>query len=248
MGNQNGTFSMFHQNGTFSKYKKISKLILTQMKKLEEILKNRENLLKRYKDYPFSSFYGKITTSLELIAQINIKFDKNYPSFIATFQEALKNFTISLITAMEVYFSDWCRVLIDRYKINFKKFPKDLLPKFTLEEIEFILSEKLKMGEIVAKYGNFQNLNQINKIFSNLLDLKFLDEIKIINIDIRGKNTTFDNKDYIKLEEIIGLRHEFVHDIDLFSSNLEFEESFSFFEVLEKLGMVVDHLILNNLK
>lgn len=221
-----------------NKFNKNLRRIEKNMKKLEEIKRYMQNIQKRYSDYPIKVFFDKISIAYELMDFLNYESDSTEDIF----QEALKNFIISLVTGIEVYLSDWCRFLIDKFKLNYRKIPK-ITPKFTIEEIEYIINNKLTMGSIFARYANFQNLGKINSFFSGLLGIDFMTNLKSVKTDLPNGKSCFNDEDYILLEELIEVRHEFVHDIN-FQKNFEFDDVLKYFNTVEKFGLSVNKLIL----
>ncbi len=183
------------------------------MDKLEKIVQRRKNKIGK-SDRPFSNFITKWQISVDLLWKTNELIDDK-----KLIQESRRQYLVSMITAMEVYFKDTFILLIEKYKLDFRNVAKQT-KNFTLEEIEYIINNKCSMGEIIAEYFNFQNLDNINKAFSELLSINFFNKIK-------HYKKYYTNGDFIQvypnfyplLKEWIELRHNFIHDIN-FNSKL----------------------------
>ena len=65
---------------------------------------------------------------------------------------------------------------------------------FTLADLPEIVDKKVSIGEILSVSRAFQNLNEIDKFFSTLLDVKFIKEIKRTEVVLEEGSYTLSNE------------------------------------------------------
>lgn len=161
---------------------------------------------------------------LELIEDLYVEIEKNIDSPLLI-QQARKQLVISLVSALEVYFKDILKVSYDsgafKGSILLKKIPK----RFYFNDIEKILDHKISLGELLASVFTFQNLQSINKVFSELIGKNLFQEINQFQFELEspthsdpsvyGQKTTILNEDkkvYHRIQELYSLRPFITHD------------------------------------
>ena len=181
------------------------------MEKLDIIIKRRENRIGKSKQ-PFDNYLTKWRIASDLLWKINEKIESK-----ELLQESRRQYIISMITALEVFLKDKFIELIDKNKLDYKNVAKRT-KKFTVEEIGIIIEKDMSMGEIIAEYFNFQNLDSIDNAFSDLFNCNFFNELKKYRWYYTGTQNDeyiqIDGDFYPKLKHWIDLRHDFVHDIN----------------------------------
>jgi len=137
----------------------------------------------------------------------------------ATIKQVLKDYIIiHSITIMEDYFRDQAASLIDNHKLPVDKLLKRKEISIPFKQIAIIKKSEVTEGKIIAASFNFQDFSETNRVFSDLLDIKFLEELQ------RNIRTHFmENKqEHIKLENLLikkwdyffnclDMRHEIIH-------------------------------------
>jgi len=173
------------------------------LRKIEE----RRKLIRKRELYPYDTFLEKTYRALSLL--IAIEESKTNREIKL---EARKNFIINCITALEVFLKDMVKGLIDLEAISQKGIDEFLKEKITLKEAWEIFSEsEVSLGEIISITCSFQNLTQINSIFSKLLDQDFLEEISHFKVKREDEDIEFTLKENypdweIRIVEIFELR------------------------------------------
>jgi hypothetical protein len=132
-------------------------------------------------------------------------------------KQSLKKFLIiSLVSCMEYFFRSEAKYLVDNNSIDISGLVSGDIT-FSIKELELMLKDgHITRGNILASSYNFSNLSEINKIYSNLLGIEFLDYvIKLNDIDqaryvLKGRPIPID---YSKLISVTRLRNEVVHDL-----------------------------------
>ena len=182
------------------------------MNVLKLVLEKRKSRKGRSK-LPIDTFVDKWGNAKDLLEEINKKIHSK-----ELLQEARSQYVISLVTGLEVFLKDTFIDLIDQYDFGLTELAKKKHINFDFIEIDYILKNKISMGELIVEYYNFQNLHGIQAAFSSLFEFDFFTELK------RYK-WYFDRKDpqgfvqvsknfYPKINRLIKLRHNFVHDIN----------------------------------
>ena len=80
-----------------------------------------------------------------------------------------------------------------------------------IQNLDEIKKHDVTKGKIIASSFNFQTRHDINHVFSILLEIKFLDEVKSIPMAKRYRNNKFVKWD--KYLDLFSLRHKIVHDV-----------------------------------
>ncbi len=147
--------------------------------------------------------------------------------------QALKNYVIiNMVTIIEDTSKRLLKSLIDSNNFKVKNlFQRDEL-HIKLESLDVLKSNELTKGTIIASNFNFQNLNEINYVFSNLFKFNFYDTLlEFCNLPqiIESKNaeTYLMNKQLLlknwdQLEEITEIRNKIVHNINY---DVEYDEN-----------------------
>ena len=129
--------------------------------------------LRKRELYPLDTFRGKNFYSIRLLG-----IAERQKLDLRTKIEARKNFIINSVTAAEVYFKDIVKVLPEMSKVqqNQAGIRELLREKISLlEAYTLFRKEKLRIGDILATYFSFQDLEQINYVMSEILNINFLD-------------------------------------------------------------------------
>lgn len=183
---------------------------IKQDKKFSKIIKSKINRIGRGKN-PSEAVIEKLFDSSDLIEAIHKKIKGR-----KLLQEARKQFVINSITSMEVLLKDCFIDLLEFDKLA-DKFPEYCDKNFSLEDFDYFEDKDILNSEVISSYYNFQNLYEINKAFSKALDVNFFDELKDHKFwyDKKIKKGFLKLGDfYTKLDKLINLRHDFVHDIN----------------------------------
>ena len=110
---------------------------------------------------------------------------------------------IRSVTEIEVFCKSSAVTMID----NFNCPLPDMGVTTSLEELKLL--DRVTLGEIAAEQFNFQNIHDIDKMFSHLLEMKFLDEMKQCGVDVGT------------LVKLINVRHKIVHEMKSFDGTFE---------------------------
>jgi len=180
-------------------------------KRFKKILNEKINRKSRKRDIA-SNTITKIFNAGDLLEKIHKRIkNKNL------IQEARRQFIITLITSLEVFFKDYFIRLIETEK-RFENFFEYYDKKFSVCDLDYISKKGISSKELISDYYNFQNLDNINKAFSTLLNIDFFKELEEYQwwFDKSDKKEGFFSigKFYKELNKIINLRHDFVHDIN----------------------------------
>lgn len=182
------------------------------MDKLKRIEESRKNIHRLYP--PLNVCFSKLKSSDLLFDAINRKF-----SDVKLLNEAKSQYIIGQVTAFEVYLKDTLRYLMSHKIIDKEKLVENYKKKFSLSELEHIKEKKITIGELIVDSYNFQKLYDIEKAYSLAFNLNFfkaLRQFKQYKEPTSGKiiPIKLDNDFYSKLEKLIKLRHNCVHDVN----------------------------------
>ena len=134
------------------------------MSKLNQVLDNR---LFMNKSKPFIVFENKLIEAHELERRVQeSKFSKKNKN------QAKNQFIVFLVSCLESYLQDMCRLMIDKKLITLDKLLKIKKLKglkYGLLDINTIQNEKISISEIVSNEMNFQNMKDI-RTFCSLID------------------------------------------------------------------------------
>lgn len=131
-------------------------------------------------------------------------------------QSLRKYLIISLIASMEYFFRNEAKNIVDNNDMDITRLFNGEI-SFSLSNLDIMLKNKyLTKGNIVASSFNFAILDEVNDLFSKLLDLDFLDYVHKLN-DIDQTRFVLDGHpipiDYGKLKEAYQIRNEIVHEL-----------------------------------
>lgn len=196
-------------------------------KKYARIIKERINRKSRSKD-PLTNALNKFWDAEGLIDTIHKKIKNK-----RLVQEARRQFVVTSVTSIEVLLKDYFVKLLSLEGV-IEKFPEYSDKKFSVEDINYLEAKDISDSEIICGYYNFQNMSDINSAFSTALSSDFFE-------DLREYKWWFNKKDkktgfmvlgdfYRKLDKVISLRNDFVHDINfkfrLFRKEIEDIDTF----------------------
>lgn len=167
--------------------------------------------------FPLYNFFEQYN----LIEKLYWEIEKNIEKTQLVLQ-ARRQLVISLVGAMEVYFKDSVKEVIDNTAGEYDLLLMSFRQKFTLKDIENILKYKLSMGEIISSLCSFSTLVGIDKIFSKLLGgADFFYNLNNFEFSLEDENTStsektkilLEDKDmYIHLKQMFMLRQNLSHD------------------------------------
>jgi len=105
-----------------------------------------------------------------------------------------------------------------------------------VSDLEWIRKKNVSVGEIICLGHNFQNIDNIEKVFSCVIGEDFTSAIRkhVINLPDIGEVRVRDDF-YQRVEELIQLRHTFVHEVD-------FKTKFRVREIWDMLVALVDFI------
>lgn len=130
--------------------------------------------------------------------------------------ELLRYFPIGAIASIEGYFRLLIKDIIDfgePYLSNVEKI-KDI--KFTARNVVAIYGKKITLGELISHFISLNNLENINKYLSILLELDFLKELSKFRFEIEGEKIALGKKAsdlFEEIKEVFRLRHIHCHEI-----------------------------------
>lgn len=223
---------------------------VTLDKRYDKILKEKINRRSRSKD-PLKNALDKIFDASDLLEIIHKKIKNR-----RLIQEARKQFVITSVTAMEVLLKDYFIKLLSNFEIM-DKFPEYIEKKYSIEDLDYFEDKNISNEEIICNNYNFQNISQINNAYSKALslDAKNPNSFNFFN-ELKEYKWWYDKKDkrgyqklgefYQKLDKVISLRHDFVHDINfrfrLNKDEVEDIDSFCVF-FMSQLGFFMEDQI-----
>jgi hypothetical protein len=153
-------------------------------------------------------FESQIEPSLEKL------YDRKFDDRI---KPCLKNYLItSLVSVMEYFFKNEARRVVDEYDMDIARLFKGEVT-IPFSNLEYLIKEgSITKGNVIASSFNFANLNDLNELFSKLLNLNFFDYVRKLDRSDRSRYV-FDGHpidiDYKKLKEAFELRHQVVHEM-----------------------------------
>lgn len=154
--------------------------------------------------------------------------------------QAIKNYAIiNLVTIIEDTTKRILKNIIDKNDFKVKNlFQRDEL-HVKLESLDDLKSEELTKGTIIASNFNFQNLYEVDYIFSNLFKLNFFETLlEFCNLPQKTEGEDaqdyFENRQFLLrnwdlLKDTIELRNKIVHNINY---NVEYNE--------ERIHLLID--------
>ncbi len=168
----------------------------------------------------------------------NIKINKELLEKSQNFEEDLqkfihKNIMINLVSTLEGFFKFYFEKMIKDWNFSLEKLAnskKVKEKKLNIADLVHFQDKDIHLSEIVSQLFNFQDLNDIETIFRNLLDLdhSIFEILKdFYNRNLKIGINQIENL-YPKLQEIIKLRHTIVHDV--------------FFEFISEKNLILDYI------
>ena len=132
--------------------------------------------------------------------------------------DARKNLLLNLVTYFETWMKRLFISMIDEYSLNIDKVTSAVDKKLKFQDLIKTLKSPVSIGKLTAEFINFQNINSINKFYSELFDEPFFEEIR--NSEKTGMKPLLSNF-YPILREGIEKRHEIIHN---FVTDIKIEE------------------------
>lgn len=200
--------------------------------RLMKRIKEERNFLRKKELLPLDTYRSKVYSAIHLNVIVELK--KPEPRIR---YESRKNLIINVVTAAENFFKDVAKALPTSPIL--KKYERELLNNKLFDEtlklrqaFELFSSESASIGLIVSAYYSFENLEQINSVFSAIIwvyikDFDFLNHIG----KLRVKTDKYDREDWMyewinsicldkdlpnwrsEVGQFFELRHEYVHHI-----------------------------------
>jgi hypothetical protein len=156
------------------------------------------------------------------------------------------NHIINLVRALENDLKYMFALFIDELNFPYEKIAEKISRKLEFSEILPLINQEIKMGELLTYFFNFQNLDEIQKLYSNLFQVPSffeymkknigMDEIaKSIISQIEQDADKESMRKYIylddnlrrDLDELISIRHNYVHNTKK-KVNLDMKKIFHF--------------------
>lgn len=164
---------------------------------------------------PLSNFWEKILRGVLVVDFCEKSKSRKIKS------ESRRQFIITLVSAFEVYMCDLMLELINKKKIEPEKL--NSLPKreFSIQEVAYLLKNRIPSSEIICSVINFQNLEFLidkeRNFLTEIFRIDFINYLKTHRfsyLDKGNKRVIIDfQRDFdIKLKKIFQDRHKFVHD------------------------------------
>jgi len=142
----------------------------------------------------------------------------------ASLKEALIQFIIADVTAFEVYFRDLFHAsftfCLDEREF-FTKCEKLVDKKFDFQDLVIISYDQIELCDIIIEHQKFQNLSNLDKIFSTVIKENFFNSLN--NREFEIKSSEHDKHPiifklepnwYKNLDEYLRLRHNLTHDFN----------------------------------
>lgn len=139
-------------------------------------------------------------------------------------------FIIRALTIIESTFRDLSIRLVDYYGFDISNLFDTNSIEIPFRAFDEIKSNRITKGRIVATNFNFQDISDINKVFSKLLDFDFKETVKSIPINEKYYGNPFVNWD--KFWNLLRHRHQLVHE---FSTKTDYT-----IEEIKQISIAVD--------
>jgi len=158
-------------------------------------------------DYSFRKVKGFYSAQIDYL--IKMLLDKRVSPYLK--QSLRKYIVIALFAAMEYFFKNEASNLVDKLNL-------DVSSLFIKGNIEKLVTDKgTTKGNIIASTYSFVNIDEIDFLFSNLLNLSsFLDYIVKLNITDQTRFVLDGHPlpiEYDKFRKAYNLRNKIAHDI-----------------------------------
>jgi len=210
-------------------------------------MSNRKNIAISNRNYRFESPLDSldyIIYSSELILEKLLELQKlyeeyNYPKektreILTAIAYAKQQYIITMVSGIEHFFKDLLIDLIDEDLVDLSR----LRDKFELDDVVKLKKGNVSLGELIAKNYNFQNLDEINRVYSKILKISFYEKLReVIKTPEYKRDISYLrlNEDFYPLiNEVIEIRHKNIHDLDL-SYEIDLKK-------LEKIGHQINSL------
>ncbi|MDD5756955.1 MAG: hypothetical protein PHR23_06725 [bacterium] len=189
------------------------------MNPIEKALKLRKSIPLKSKE-PYWAFQNRLIKPNRILSEIE-KIIKNK----SLLYEARRQYIISLCAAFEIFWRDYVKITLNKYKLTEKSLENIKNIKFTFKDIHNILGYKLTIGELIASIYTFQDPDIINQVANEVMGFDFykiLSKTKYqITIEIVKEKSiisdkTVDGKEILEnikcIKKCFLIRHEAVHD------------------------------------
>ena len=147
-----------------------------------------------------------------------------------------------MVSGIEHFFKDLLIDLIDEELLDLSR----LRVKLELEDVVKLKKGNLNLGELIAKNYNFQNLDEINRVYSKILKFSFYEKLKeVIKTPEYKRDISYLrlNEDFYPLiNEVIEIRHKCIHDLDL-SYEIDLKKLEKYSHQIESLGLATAWLL-----
>lgn len=164
---------------------------------------NREN-----REGPWEFFHRKIDLLRELTTSIDEKIEKE-----DLLLEARKQHINGLVTALEAFLKEVFRILVDENQLKCDNI-LDKERKYSLLDFKIMMEKKYTYGEILSNNYNFQNLGDVGRAFDEILGIRIFEELKKFKVQAGKEEFSAYIDFYELLEQMLSLRHDFIHDIN----------------------------------
>jgi len=195
--------------------------------KLERLCEYR----RKRSSVPWNFYHKKIYYISDIIEETDKRI-KNERTLEAIREQQV----VSLVTALEVYLREMFIYVIDEKNIKSDRLLDSINKNLSLLEVitlhKKMVIKKWKQAELLANEFNFQDLNKVKEAYGKLLHLDLFSQLK------KYKKTTKDGKPHQldkdfekKIEKILRLRHDIIHDIN-FRSKVSYNELIDMYNCL----------------
>ncbi|XKT74972.1 MAG: HEPN domain-containing protein [Patescibacteria group bacterium UBA2103] len=210
---------------------------------------------------PFSSFHRKSDAIWNVHRQVEKYKGKGKRDTIA---EGRKQFIVSLITSLEVYFADIVCELLESENTDSGEIIQRLqevkfsgkTAKYSLPRVLDIIDKKITKSELLREVINFQNLDEAFAVLKAIFNENLLEELKnnkfcFVYKDGQDNVKTcviIQNIFYKHLKNLLSLRHSAVHSVS-FKNTIPKKEVSRYYHLVTQLILCVDikaESILNN--
>ncbi len=130
-----------------------------------------------------------------------------------------RSIVITAVTAIEVYYRDMLDAMFRHCTPEFlePKLKHLHSEKYDIIDILDIYRHRIHPVELITSNQSFQNIERIDKVFSNFTDGNFWKIVLNLEVsldpDFKAENIlVLKNEDFKGLQDIFNLRHELVHD------------------------------------
>lgn len=150
---------------------------------------------------------------------------------------SLLNAVTNIISFIESHFKYLFLICVDDFKFSIE-YLSSVKSSLTFNDLYYVFESKITMGRILSNYYNFQKLEDIQKVFSDLLKTEGLYFAHLQNYFVEVKfvsHIEFKGTLHEYFDDLLKIRHQFIHDYssikysdDLYSKLSHMVESFDF--------------------